>query len=128
MAHALIGMPFVTRAVLPSLRGVPASRLAAAAVAGAGAWRRLWRVDLPALRASLVSGAGFAVAVSLGEFGASLMLTRPEFATLPVAMYQRLGRPGVENYAAAMVMALLLMLVTAGLMALLDRLGGAGEW
>jgi len=128
LAHALIGMPFVTRAVLPSLRGVPASRLAAAAVAGAGAWRRLWRVDLPALRASLVSGAGFAVAVSLGEFGASLMLTRPEFATLPVAMYQRLGRPGVENYAAAMVMALLLMLVTAGLMALLDRLGGAGEW
>ncbi|MEX2501545.1 MAG: ABC transporter permease subunit, partial [Trueperaceae bacterium] len=34
LAHALIGTPFVTRAVLPSLRCVPASRTAAAAVGG----------------------------------------------------------------------------------------------
>jgi len=126
-AHALIGMPFVARAVLPSLRSVPPSRLAAATVAGAGPWRRLLRIDLPAMRTSLIAGGGFAVAVSLGEFGASLVLTRPDLATLPVAIYQRLGRPGMENYAAALVLALLLMMVTAAFMVLLDRLGGPGE-
>ena len=127
-AHALIGMPFVARALLPSLRGIPASRTAAAAVAGAGPWRRLLRVDLPALRPALVAGGGFAAAVSLGEFGAALVLTRPEWATLPVAIYQRLGRPGAENYAAAMAMAVTLMVATGLVMALLDRLGGRGEW
>lgn len=127
-AHALIGMPFVARALLPSLRGIPASRSAAAAVAGAGPWRRLVRVDLPALRPALVAGGGFAAAVSLGEFGAALVLTRPEWATLPVAIYQRLGRPGAENYAAAMAMAVTLMVATGLVMALLDRLGGRGEW
>ncbi len=127
LAHALIGTPFVARAVLPSLRGIPASRLAAAAVAGAGPWRRLARVELPALTPSLIAGSGFAAAVSLGEFGAALVLTRPELATLPVAIYQRLGRPGSENYAAALVMALALMALTALVMAALDRLGGPGE-
>ncbi len=128
LAHALIGTPFVARSVLPSLRGIPASRSAAAAVAGAGPWRRALRVDLPALGPALVGGAGFAVAVSLGEFGAALVLSRPELATLPVAIYQRLGRPGGENYAAALVLALVLMALTAALMALLDRLGGPGEF
>ena len=127
LAHALIGTPFVTRAVLPSLRGIPPSRSAAAAVLGAGPWRRALRVDLPALVPGLIGGAGFAVAVSLGEFGAALVLSRPELATLPIAIYQRLGRPGAENYAAALVLALLLMALTALIMALLDRLGGPGE-
>ena len=54
-------------------------------------------------------------------------MSRPELATLPVAIYQRLGRPGAENYAAALVLALLLMVLTAAVMALLDRLGGPGE-
>jgi len=127
LAHALIGTPFVARAVLPSLRGIPASRSAAAAVAGAGPWRRLLRVDLPALTPALIGGAGFAMAVSLGEFGAALVLTRPELATLPVAIYQRLSRPGSENYAAALVLAMLLMGLTALVMAALDRLGTPGE-
>jgi thiamine transport system permease protein len=67
------------------------------------------------------------MAVSLGEFGAALVLTRPELATLPVAIYQRLSRPGSENYAAALVLAMLLMGLTALVMAALDRLGTPGE-
>lgn len=128
MAHALIAVPFVVRSVLPSLRGIPASRTAAAATAGAGPWRRAWRIDLPAMTSGLATGAGFAAAVSLGEFGAALVLARPEHATLPVAIYQRLSRPGAENYAAAMVMALLLMILTALVIAVLDRWGGESEF
>lgn len=128
LAHALIAVPFVTRSLLPTLRGIPPSRLAAAATAGAGPWRRLLRIELPALGPSLAVGAGFAAAVSLGEFGAALVLARPEHATLPVAIYGRLSRPGVENYAAALVLALALMVLTGAVIALLDRLGGGAEF
>lgn len=128
LAHALIAVPFVTRSLLPSLRGIPASRLAAAATAGAGPWRRFVRIELPALAPSLAVGAGFAAAVSLGEFGAALVLARPDHATLPVAIFQRLSRPGAENYAAALVLSLLLMLLTAAVIGLLDRIGGGSEF
>lgn len=123
VAHALVGFPFVARALLPALRGLPASQLAAAATLGAGPWRRLARVELPLLAPALIGGGGFAFAVSLGEFGATLVLSRPELTTLPLAIFQRLGRPGLQSYAAALVLALLLMLLTAAVMVLLDRLG-----
>lgn len=128
LAHATIGVPFVARSVLPSLRAIPRSRTDAAATLGAGPWRRLLRVDVPASAAGLVTGTGFAAAVSLGEFGASAVLTRPDLATLPVAIFQRLSRPGLENYQAALALAATLMVVTAVCMVALDRLGGRSEW
>jgi len=44
-----------------------------------------------AARAALVA-AGFAFAISLGEFGATVFLARPDRPTLPVAIYRFLGR------------------------------------
>ena len=121
LAHALIAFPFVTRTLLPALRALPAGQVRAAATLGAGPWRTLWRVELPQLLPSLAVAAAFAFAVSLGEFGASLLLLRPELATLPVAIYDRLGRPGAANYGAALGLALVLMAVTALVMLVLQR-------
>ncbi|HZW27432.1 MAG TPA: iron ABC transporter permease [Trueperaceae bacterium] len=121
LAHALIAFPFVTRTLLPALRALPAGQARAAATLGAGPWRTLWRVELPQLVPSLAVAAAFAFAVSLGEFGASLLLVRPEFATLPVAIYDRLGRPGALNYGAALGLSLVLMGVTTLVMLVLQR-------
>lgn len=121
LAHALIAFPFVTRTLLPALRALPAGQAGAAATLGAGPWRTLWRVELPQLRSSMTVAAAFAFAVSLGEFGASLLLVRPEFATLPVAIYDRLSRPGIANYGAALGLALVLMAVTTLVMLVLQR-------
>ncbi|HEX7040148.1 MAG TPA: iron ABC transporter permease [Trueperaceae bacterium] len=121
LAHALIAFPFVTRTLLPALRALPAGQVAAAVTLGAGPWRTLRRVELPQLLPSLAVAAAFAFAVSLGEFGASLLLVRPEFATLPVAIYDRLGRPGPQNYGAALGLSLVLMAVTALVMLVLQR-------
>ena len=126
LAHTLVAFPFVARALLPALRALPPAWNEAAATLGAGAWSRLRRLDLPLLRPALSSAAAFAFAVSMGEFGATLVITRPEFATIPVAIYDRLGRPGEANYASALALALLLMLVTAASMMILDR-SGQGE-
>lgn len=127
LAHALIAFPFVTRTLLPALRAQPLALAAAAASLGAGPWRSLWRVELPLLRPALTTAAAFAFAISLGEFGASLLLTRSENATLPVAVYTLLGRVGPVNFGAAMALSVVLMLLTAIVMLSLNR-RGRGEF
>ncbi len=123
LAHALIAFPFVARALLPALRGLDPAHGAAAATLGAGPWHTLWRVELPQLGPALLTAASFAFAVSMGEFGATLLLVRPRYATLPIAIYDRLGRPGAQHYGAAMALALVLMVVTGAVMMLLQRRG-----
>ena len=121
LAHALVAFPFVTRTLLPAMRALPVSQTGAAATLGAGPWRTLLRVELPQLSSSLVVAAAFAFAISMGEFGATLLLARPEYATLPVAIFDRLGRPGAANYGAALALASVLMAVTAVVMVALQR-------
>ena len=121
-AHALIAYPFVVRSVLAVLRTLDPRLLEAARVLGAsplGAWRY---VELPLVWRALIVGAGFAFVVSLGEFGATAVLQRREFATLPVAIFTALGRPGEANLGQALAMATVLMAVTAASLLLLERL------
>lgn len=123
LAHTLIAFPFVTRSLLPALRGLPPNLIRAAQVLGARPLSILRRVELPLLLPAFVTAASFAFAVSMGEFGASLVLSRPEYATLPVAIFDRLGRPGAANYGSALVLASLLMVVTGAVMLILERFG-----
>jgi thiamine transport system permease protein len=122
IAHALIAIPFVVRVMLPVLQSIDPRLREAAAVLGA-APRRVWlEVDLRiAARASLVA-AGFAFAISLGEFGATLFIVRPETTTLPVAIYRLLGRPGTASYHQAMAASTILMALTAASVLVIERL------
>ncbi len=63
---------------------------------------------------SLVTAAIYAFAISLGEFGATSFLTRPEYPTLPIAIFRYLNLPGGENYGKAMAMAAILLLICGG--------------
>ena len=123
LAHSLIAFPFVARSLLPALRGLPLSLPDAARTLGAGPLRVLVRLELPLLAPALVAAAAFSFAVSMGEFGATLVITRPEYATLPVAIFDRLGRPGAANYGAALALSVLLMVITGAAMGLLERFG-----
>jgi len=77
-----------------------------------------------------VVGAVFAFTVSMGEFGATSLIARPERPTMPVAIFRFLGRPGTVNYGQALAMSTLLMLVcTVGfLMIERFRVGGLEEF
>ncbi|MEG3629009.1 ABC transporter permease [Streptomyces poriticola] len=122
LAQALVGVPFVVRTMLPVLRAVDARLREAAAVLGASPWR-VWReVDLPLVRRALLIAAGFAFAVSLGEFGATVFIARPDNPTLPVAVARLLGRPGDMNYGQAMALSTILMIVCAVSLLVLERL------
>ena len=122
LAQALVGVPFVVRTMLPVLRAVDVRLREAASVLGASPWR-VWReVDLPMVRRALLIAAGFAFAVSLGEFGATVFIARPDRPTLPVAVARLLGRPGDLNYGQAMALSTILMVVCAVALLVLERL------
>ncbi|POX36284.1 iron ABC transporter permease [Streptomyces sp. Ru73] len=121
LAQALVGVPFVVRTMLPVLRAVDGRLREAAAVLGAAPWQ-VWReIDLPLVRRALLIAAGFAFAVSLGEFGATVFIARPDQPTLPVAVARLLGRAGELNYGQAMALSTILMVVCAGALLALER-------
>ncbi|MGC8879529.1 MAG: ABC transporter permease, partial [Anaerolineae bacterium] len=130
LAHTLVAFPFVVRAVLPALRGIKPSLREAATVLGATPWS-VWReVVLPIIGRALLSGAVFAFTISMGEFGATALIARPQLPTLPVAIFRFLGQPGLLNYGQALAMSTILMLVcTVGMLAIERlRIGGVGEF
>ncbi len=130
IAHAVVAAPFVLRSVLPGFRAIPPSLREAAAVLGADG-RRVWReVDWPLIRRPLLVGALFAFTISMGEFGATVFMARPETPTMPVAIYRFLGQPGALNYGQALAMSVLLMLVCAVAFVAIERFrfGGEGEF
>ncbi|MFN8585148.1 MAG: iron ABC transporter permease [Dehalococcoidia bacterium] len=121
-AHALVAYPFVVRSVLSTLRAVDPRVPEAARMLGASSWTVWWSVEFPILRRPLLAGALFAFAVSLGEFGATVLLQRREFATLPIAIFDALSKPGEANLGHALAMSTLLMAVTAAAFLLIERL------
>ncbi|MEV1048507.1 iron ABC transporter permease [Streptomyces sp. NPDC049916] len=122
LAQALVGVPFVVRTMLPVLRAVDDRLREAAAVLGASPLRAWREVDLPLVRRAVLVAAGFAFAVSLGEFGATVFIARPDNPTLPVAVTRLLGRSGELNYGQAMALSTILMLVCAVSLLLLERI------
>lgn len=130
IVHAVVAVPFVLRTVLPGFRAIPPSLREVAAMLGANEWR-VWReVDWPLIRRPLLVGALFAFTMSMGEFGATVFLVRPETPTLPVAIYRFLGQPGALNYGQALAMSVLLMAVCAVAFVAIEhfRVGGEGEF
>jgi thiamine transport system permease protein len=112
IAHAIVAIPFVVRAMVPVLRSIDPRLRDAASVLGASP-ARVWReVDLPVVSRAIAIAAGFAAAISLGEFGATLFIARPDTPTLPVAIYRLLGRPGSANFGQAMALSTVLMVIT----------------
>lgn len=130
LAHTLIALPFVIRSLQPALASIPDRLRQAASSLGASS-RHVWfAVDWPIVARATLSAAVFAFTISLGEFGASSLVVRPEYPTLPIAIARFLSQPGGLNYGQAMAMATVLMVVCGIGILLIERLRlpGAGEF
>ncbi len=126
IAHTLVAMPFVVRSILPALRAIPPSYQEAARILGASSWR-VWRlIEIPLISRALIVGATFAFTTSMGEFGASLFVARPDTPTIPIVIFRLLGQPGALNYGQALAMSAILMAVSAMGFILIERLRTAG--
>ncbi len=107
--YALTAYPLITRATLAALRQLEPEMLQAASLDGANRWQEFWFILLPLIEPSIRSGIALAFAVVVGEFAATLMLSRPEWATLTTLIYQRLARPNQIGEASALAVLLLLL-------------------
>ena len=121
-AHSLVALPMIVRTLLPAVTSIPPSLRQAAAILGASPLQVWTKVDLPILSRAVIVSAVFAFTVSLGEFGATTFLARPDMPTLPVAIFRYLSQPGGLNYGQALAMATILMAVCALSLFVIDRL------
>lgn len=121
VAHALLALPLVVRSLTPALRAIDPRIREAARVLGAGPARIMLRVDLPLVAPALLVAGLFAFTVSLGDFGAALLLARPEYPTIPVVIARLLGQPGAANYGQALALGTILMGVTLTAFLVIER-------
>jgi thiamine transport system permease protein len=127
IAQALVSLPLVVRTLLPVLRGIDQQLRFAAGALGASPFAVLRTIDLPMLGRSAGLALGFAFAVSLGEFGATSFLVRPGAQTLPVAVAELIGHQAPGSYGAGLAGAVVLAVITAGVMLLAERLRTDGK-
>src|SRR5690349_1051633 len=129
-AHTLVALPFVIRTLQPAIASIPQRLRQAAASLGASPLEVWKNIDLPILRRAALAAATFAFTISLGEFGATLLISRPDYPTIPVAIERFLSQPGGLNYGQAMAMGTILMLLTLISILLIEkfRLPGSGEF
>ena len=130
VAHALVAIPFVIRTATPVLRSVRARLFEAASVLGASPRQAFRAVELPIVARAALVGAGFAFAVSLGEFGATAFLARPNQPTITTAIFRLLGQPGAATFGQAMALSTVLMVLTTVVIMAIDRfrVAGLGEF
>jgi thiamine transport system permease protein len=105
----------------PALHSIQPRLRQAAAVLGATPRQVLRHIDLPLVGRALLVAAIFAFTISLGEFGATALIARPEFPTVPLAIYRFLSQPGARNFGQALALSTILMLVSAIGMIAIER-------
>jgi len=110
VAQTFVALPFVVLPVEAALRHADRSTEDVAAVLGAGRWRVLREVGLPAIAPAVVAGALMAWARAIGEFGATVTFAgsvKGRTETLPSAVYQSLE----ADRGTAVIMSVLLVLI-----------------
>ncbi|MCV7225664.1 ABC transporter permease [Mycolicibacterium komossense] len=111
LAHTVLVLAFAFSAVSAALdRLDPAYRQVAESL-GAGPVRVLFRITLPLLMPALGAAAGLAVALSMGELGATVMVYPATWKTLPVTIFGLTDRGQALQAAACTTVLLLVTLV-----------------
>lgn len=108
LAHLLVTFPYMLGAVKPLLDELETTYEEAAYTLGAGPWQTFRYVILPALRGGLLSGTLLTFAHSLGEFGATVMVSgnlrlRTQTAPLYIFAQFEAGNVAQANAVAAVL-------------------------
>ena len=125
VALTFIGLPFVVRTVQPVLEDLDTELEEAAASLGADRWQTFWRVVLPVLTPSLLTGFALAFARAVGEYGSVIFIAGnvPMVSEItPLLIITKLEQ---YDYAGATAIAVV-MLVTS--FALLFLINGLQAW
>lgn len=127
LAHVFVSFPYMLGTVKPLLDDLETTYEEAAYTMGAGRWQTFRHVLLPALRGGLFTGALLTFAHSLGEFGATAMVSgnlRLRTQTAPLYIFAQFEAGNIA--AANAVAAVLAVLSFAIFFVWLRRGPGAG--
>jgi thiamine transport system permease protein len=122
IAHSLVAFPFVVRSLTPALRSIRPRFRQAASMLGASPGKIIRHIDLPLVGRALLVAGTFAFTISLGEFGATALIARPEYPTIPLVIYRYISLPGALNYGQALALSTILMVVAAISIVAIERL------
>jgi thiamine transport system permease protein len=121
IAHTLVAFPFVVRSLSPSLSSIQPRLRQSAAILGAPPGKVFRAIDLPLIGRALLVATIFAFTISMGEFGATALISRPEYPTIPLMIYRFISQPGGLNYGQALALSTILMIITALGMLAIER-------
>jgi putative spermidine/putrescine transport system permease protein len=99
--HLVICTPYVIRSVTAGLVGLDPRLEEAAMSLGATRIQAFFKITLPLLRSSLLSGAIFAFIISFSDINLALFLSGPESTSLPVHIFSQIQWQGDPTIAAA---------------------------
>ena len=122
VAMIFVGLPFVVRTLEPVIMDLPIDAEEVAATLGATRGQTLHRVVLPALGPALLAGFGAALARGVGEYGSVIFIAgnMPMISEIaPLLIVIRLEQ---LNYAGAAALGLVMLLVSFGILLLLNLL------
>ncbi len=112
VAMIFISLPFVVRTVQPVLQEMEAEIEEAAWCLGASQWQTFWKVILPPLFPTILTGVALGFSRAVGEYGSTVIIssnTPYQDLIAPVLIFQRLEQ---YDYAGATVIGVVLLLIS----------------
>jgi len=122
VALTFIGLPFVIRTVQPVLEELEPELEEAAASLGASRLQTLWRVVLPALRPSILTGFALAFARAVGEYGSVVFIAGNMPMKTEITPLLIITKLEQYDYAGATALAVAMLLVSFVLLLLINLL------
>ena len=124
IAHVMITTPFVVRILLPAMRSLDPIYDECGMTLGLTKVHRFVKIRFPLLKGSIIIASIFTIAMSLGEFGASWVVTRnSDWTTLPIIIDTFRGVPYDRTLTvpAANAIASILMLMALSVFTFTER-------
>ncbi|HEX9015461.1 MAG TPA: ABC transporter permease subunit [Chloroflexota bacterium] len=122
MAHTVVSTPFLIRPVVAALQRVEVSFEEAAHSLGASRLRAFLDIVMPVVLPALMTGVTLVIARSISDFEITLLLTNPDYTTLPIAIYQAFETGKARLGAAVAIIAnIFSILLVIGLEGLIRR-------
>jgi sulfate transport system permease protein len=115
LAHLFVTFPYMLGAVKPLLDEFETTYEEAAYTIGASRWQTFWRIILPALKGGVFTGTLLTFAHSLGEFGATVMVSgnlRLRTQTAPLYIFAQFEAGNVASANAVAAVLAVLSFVT----------------
>ena len=122
IALTFVGMPFVVRTLQPVLENFEREVEEAAATLGAGRLRTFVSIIAPSLLPPVITGFALAFARAIGEYGSVVFISGNLPFKTEIAPYLIVMRLEEYNYAGAMTLAVVLLVISFALLAVINLL------